>query len=189
MTEEASNLLVHTYTDWLILAKVATAPRGRIIRNVGILPIQDSPTLRMQGTFVRLMSITEAYVDTVLAAELTGQVPLPNTLVRRLLDDRIEDASRGWNDRKDLGILVGVRVTDFPAWSRVDTAIDVRNAIAHGLGRLTRLQTKDGKVATALRQHGVQIDGRDLRLSAKNITDCKELCLGFVKWLDGRLTF
>lgn len=72
-------------------------------------------------------------------------------------------------------------------WPRLKGYIEIRNAIQHGLGRLT-----DRQLSGADRQHtldwirdtGCYLDGDQVRLTASDVAACFATCTRFVIWLD-----
>ena len=70
--------------------------------------------------------------------------------------------------------------------------IEVRNAVAHALGGLTRLQLgKDGSgsaIRKSLQSVGVTVEGTRLLLSRETAQACATAAILYVRWLDAETT-
>lgn len=65
--------------------------------------------------------------------------------------------------------------------------VDARNAIAHGLGSLTRKQLqKRSKVSARLAQAGISLARDVLKLQPANVERCATVMKDYVRWLDAR---
>lgn len=74
-----------------------------------------------------------------------------------------------------------------PDWSRLRGYIEIRNAIQHGLGRLTDFQISGPRRQDTLdwfRATGAYLDGDQIRLTNRDATACFTTCTAFVTWLD-----
>lgn len=74
-----------------------------------------------------------------------------------------------------------------PDWTRLRGYIEIRNAIQHGLGRLTDSQLSGPRRQDTLdwiRATGAYLDGDQIRLTNRDITACFTTCTAFVTWLD-----
>lgn len=79
----------------------------------------------------------------------------------------------------------GVQVESCLSWRTLSGFIEVRNALQHGLGRLTerQLQRREevlGDIACA----GTVLDGDVVRVRDEDVQLCAHHCLEFVSWLD-----
>lgn len=80
-----------------------------------------------------------------------------------------------------------IDVTTEAAYKAFRPAVEARNAIVHGLGTLTRRQTrKDGGRATAemLRTSGITVQSGRVVVDAKATADCIKRAGVFIDWLD-----
>jgi hypothetical protein len=95
---------------------------------------------------IGVASAAEAYVDSVLAhlmAEFAEQSGPPG---RALVKNAQKDIDRSWAQRaRWLSSFLPVTLANEETWNRLQTLIDLRNAIAHGTGGLSPDQTSSGR--------------------------------------------
>lgn len=74
-------------------------------------------------------------------------------------------------------------------WNRIQAILDARNAVAHGVGQLTRRQARKDQEALArsLRLIGIEIVGTRIEISSETIGRIGVLGRDFILWLDSRL--
>ncbi|MER7367499.1 hypothetical protein [Nonomuraea wenchangensis] len=147
-------------------------------------PFQD----RCQATLVRLLSITEAFASEMLAREIeSAVVGARNATATVLADEAVIRATSGWQDQKKaykdwLGI-----VSD---WKAVEQLAEARNAVAHGLGRLTKRQMRNGQsVRAKLQAAGISLHGNLVVLSDENLAEAAASCRVFIEKLDMAVQF
>jgi hypothetical protein len=175
----------------------ATSPRllgfGRISRSSTALGTLDLGDARAQACMFRIVTIVEAYTDAALELMFRGTVPANSPAALRLLDAHLLDAAQRWDARKKSfldhhALSLGDAKTGFPQWSKLDGMIEVRNAIAHGLGSLTRQQRKNAaRSAGRCSQIGVRIDAGEVIVSPASLRTATDVAENFVRWLDARL--
>jgi hypothetical protein len=93
-----------------------------------------------------------------------------------------------WTDRiKIWRNQGGVDLTTFPHMQAVQGFVEVRNALEHGLGRLTERQL-DPKYRDEVLAHiaaaGVRLDGDRVLITPENVGRCSEVGKDFVRFLD-----
>jgi hypothetical protein len=101
-----------------------------------------------------------------------------------------DDQLSSWNKRKqrwkneNVDFLVDLAGT----WPQLDGFVQVRNALAHGLGALTAMQLERfrAETLTALTACGVFADGGRVRLRDVDVRRCAEVCIAFLLELDNR---
>lgn len=175
----------------------ATSPRllgcGRISRSSTALGTLDLGNARAQACMFRIVTIVEAYTDAALELMFRSCVPASSLAALRLLDAHLLDATLTWSARKKSfldhhALSLGDAKTGFPQWSRLDGMIEVRNAVAHGLGSLTRQQQQNAaRSAARCSQIGVRIDAGEVLVTPANLGTAEEVAEDFVRWLDERL--
>jgi hypothetical protein len=72
-------------------------------------------------------------------------------------------------------------------WTLLHGYVEVRNAIQHGLGRLTDFQLASKRredVFRSIRLTGCQVDGDQIRLIRQDVDACFTTCMTFIAWLD-----
>lgn len=116
-----------------------------------------------------------------------------NFSVHRLLQVNpglTDDQVSSWNKRKqrwkdeNVDFLVDLG----GVWPQVNGFVQVRNALAHGLGALTAMQLERFRTETmaALSACGVFLDGGRVRLRDDDVRHCAEVCITFLLELDDR---
>jgi hypothetical protein len=182
-TEHAIRLLAETYAD--LTRSVGFAAWGRH------LPLNDrSPgaydhvAVRRESCYIRLISIVESYVDMASSERLRVDYVSTTPLLRMLIEDVDLTAVRGWPDRERT--FSRYHVTPLKKVSQYDklkAGTDVRNAIAHGVGRLTPRQRNQ---KTRKRIESVEVAVRDncVVLTDLSMLTCLNYCRSFVSELD-----
>jgi hypothetical protein len=142
--------------------------------------------IAQQATLIRLSSITEAYCGDALieAAEMLAQ-PGPTRIVQALWDEAAIKATRTWNEQK-FAYKKWLQLTI--KWEVIDAMADARNAIAHGLGSLTRQQIKDQATITArLATLSIGLSGQDIVLSDRSLKGLALKARTFILDLDTQI--
>ena len=150
-------------------------------------PVTSEETDR-QGLYLRVVSITEATVD-ALGLELSRRaIPNIGEVVRRLILEKEIAGSASWDARRrSFRRHHGIDLRKCDAHREVLAATDVRNAIAHGLGRLTARQTASQETYKNLARIAVDVvDGR-VRLQRRHISEAVVYCRRFVTDIDARV--
>ncbi len=146
----------------------------------------DANQVAQQATLIRLASITEAYcADALLeAAEALGQ-PSTTPVMQIMWDELAISATRTWKDQQSAyKSWIGVTIK----WDTVDGMADARNAVAHGLGSLTRQQLRrEAAVRHRLKGVGLSLAGRDLALTDTSLHGLALKCRDFILELDQQL--
>jgi hypothetical protein len=142
VTEEALRLLQATHADFTRLPM--PPPRGRLrIGTTTALGPYDFSQVRAQSEYLRLVSIVEAFVDTCCNHLFDLKTQGHDLFVSNLADAARDQASNSWEERKKaFATYHDVPLGSCAGYSDVAAAVQVRNAVAHGLGSLTRRQTK-----------------------------------------------
>ena len=106
--------------------------------------------------------------------------------VAELWDGLLERGIDTWPQRARLWQShFGVDMSAFPQADPLDGFVDARNAIAHGLGTLTRKQLrKRSRHVGHLRHAGITLAGDDLVIDESDPKRCADVVKGFVTWLD-----
>lgn len=186
--EDSRALLLRTVGHYRT-AQAAMPIRSRP-RRLGLLRA-DPAQEQAQATLVRLMSITEAFTgDTLLRHAEPLAKASPHAVAVAVYDDAAVAAVRDWQMmraayKRWLG--VGWANADYDP---VKTLTDARNAVVHGLGTLTRQQTR--KDAAGLRARlsaaGAQVGPEDsLVLPEGCIVRAACTCRRFVEHVDAQV--
>lgn len=184
-----SESALHMFRD--VEAELLYFPRagGTRIARTSAGPI-DPHTIRREATYLRFLSICEAYTDTVMIETLEARVPRPAVKEVLLMMEELEiSASRGWPNRNAaFKKYYDVALSDYPGWASLRAAADVRNVIAHGLGRLTASQRSRADLSKKLAEIDVAIGGGRVHLTNASLSTLRDTCIGYVKYLDSAIT-
>jgi hypothetical protein len=180
--EDAASLIMRTVgAHRTHLAAMAVPPRARLST-----PRHNPHQVAHQATLIRLASITEAYcAGALIAATEALAQPSRTQTMQQMWDEMAISATRTWKDQQAAyKNWVGVTIK----WDTVDGLADARNAIAHGLGSLTRQQVlKEAAVRGRLVKVGITLVGRDLELSDTSLHGLALRCRDFILDLDVRI--
>jgi hypothetical protein len=133
-----------------------------------------------------MISIVEAYVDIITSSLFRERITTQNDLMQRLVINAELKASTTWYDRKNaLSNYHQIRVGEFDRWYELDAGIEVRNAIAHGLGQLTRRQ-RQSKAESKVSQIGVIVRDGSIVIDNHSLKRCRDVCINFVCYLDNK---
>ena len=184
VTEAAVHYLYATYLDHERAAKVTMPFPGRVLTSATALGAYDAESASRQGCFLRLISVVEAYLDIVSAALFRENAPTTHDLVRRLVESTERRASATWQDRREaFETYHHIRLGELARWSELDAGIEVRNAIAHGLGQLTPRQ-RNGTAARKISQIGVGLSDGRILVTDDSLRRCRDVCVDFIRSLD-----
>lgn len=150
-----------------------------------------SVQIRRQASLVRITSIIEAHAADQLVRRLEPHAPPPR---KAILDDlyvRAEDNAIGsWPKMMEhYSRWFSINMKKCPAWRQIEALTNARNAVAHGLGELTRRMAR--KDATQLRRDFATVDvsmaGSAIMLSEKSLHSAAIAGREFIEWLDEEL--
>ena len=140
-----------------------------------------------QSTILALVSIAEEFCVSRLV-ELTEERSPRDPIVELLWATELERSADTWPQRDALLVrYFGIAAKDFPGHAALLGFVDARNAIAHGLGKLTRKQVqKRPKISAHLAQAGISLARDVLLLEQGNVERCAAVMKDYVRWLDER---
>lgn len=138
-----------------------------------------------------LLAVGEEFARESLLECSEHQV-LPGLAIHSSLWEKGEkEAEQSWESvRSSWNSWHGVKFSEFARNEQLQGLIDARNAVVHGLGRLTRRQTrKDGGKATKTRLRKARIDvvGASVVLKAADVQLARTVVIDLVEWLDGEM--
>jgi hypothetical protein len=142
-------------------------------------PVQD----RCQATLMRLLSITEAFSADLLSREVNTAVAHGQSVTAmKIADEALIRGTNGWQDqKKSYKDWLGVEVD----WKAVERLSEARNAVAHGLGKLTRRQMRNEQsVKGKLRVAGITVEDSGIVLSDESLASAGSACRDFIERLD-----
>ena len=188
--EQTTNLIALTVAGY---RRQESALAGRR-RGLGRLTKQSqadnlvASQARSQAALFRIVSLVEAHTADEIVARLAYEFPSPRSSIRSDSFEASEDsATRGWPDMKErLTKWFGLKIVDCAAWPQLMALVQVRHAVAHGSGRLTRKQERVGVAIYAAQFSAldVRLDGTRLLLGPSSVDDCRTCVLGYLEWLD-----
>lgn len=182
--EQACALIMGEVAKFRILdSSASSTTSGRLLSGLPTdLPHGYSPILGM-------VAVIENFVVGALHSRLEETLARDSELHASAQDALAREIDRGWPERKKLlKRWVTDPLDDFTPFKGVEAFIEVRNAIAHGLGRLTKRQIGgDGGVAVRqkLRQVGVTEVRGQLVIGTPSIDLCAVCCKASIIGWDG----
>lgn len=190
--EQTSRLLMSTLAQYIrqeALLAAAPRPRGRL----SVLPTSSaSRQIRAQSALMRFASIVEAHTVQELVKHVQPHIPNPMSSILQDIYINAEDrAITSWpNMIEAYRQWFDVRINKWDEWKKMDAIQDARNAVAHGVGELTRRQARKNPAAlvSSLKLIGVAvINGARLEFSDSGIREVANVSRRFVGWLDHQL--
>jgi hypothetical protein len=178
--EDASALLFQT------LGAHRTAVTALRLRRPPRLPsgaIPDAEQIQCQSTLVRLLSVTEAFASELLVREVEKAAARARSAsIDHIWDDAAIKGTSTWTEQKDAySNWLGVKED----WKVVERLAIARNAVAHGLGTLTRRQLrKEASVRSKLREAGITLVGIRIVLSDAALSSAAADCRDLIQRLD-----
>ena len=178
--EDASVLLLQTLgTHRTAVAALHPRPPARLA--VGGVP--DAEQIQCQSTLVRMLSITESFAAQLLLGEVDrAAARAASVAIDNVWDDAAIRATSSWKEQKDAyKNWLGVD-TD---WKVVERLAEARNAVAHGLGTLTRRQLrKEQSVRYKLKSAGISMVGIRIVLSDAALASAAAGCRDLIHRVD-----
>lgn len=184
LTDEALRLLLHAETR---LPLPPATPVGAASARLGAARLGGltEGELRVQAAFFRLVSVTEAYLDALSMQELQRAQPFTGQPLQTMLTEHEITATANWRSRtQNYKDYHGVRLGPLPGHTSVMAAVQVRNAIAHGLGRLTARQRGNADLATQVARLDVSIGSGRMHLAGTTLALTHVACADLIKAVD-----
>lgn len=143
----------------------------------------DGIETQRQATVLRMISITEAFCGDRLLGAAESEVEPAGSKVRNLMWEKAAtDAVASWPAVK---VAYKKWYDVRPAWAALETLVELRNTIAHGLGELTRQQrSRRQAVVQAFTQAGIRLDGDRVVLTESNVMAARNACVELIEALD-----
>ena len=153
----------------------------------GSLGIYDPNAMRTEAAYLRLISIVEAYIDS-MCSQLILSTNDQSEMFRLLVSTAEERASSSWREREEaFRTYHNISLSKCDAWKELQSGIVIRNAIAHGLGHLTKRQRKP---ATRLKVQsiGARLSDDQLILDAQCLDQALAFSRIFVESVDDKIS-
>lgn len=162
----------------------AWALRRPRIRSSPLGPVEPD-VVRRHTVLLRYLSITEAYIDALMADLLAQKLGPPSALLRSMVHEIELAASANWSKRHEsFKRIHGFQLSKCDAWKEVDGATYARNSIAHGLGRLTASQRQNPNFATLVGRIGISVSGGAIVVSDAAVDAVFDACRRFIIAVD-----
>lgn len=150
-------------------------------------PTTDPREWRQEASFLRLLSITESYVDALSEEWFSSNVDISIDILRRMVVEIDSSASRTWRAREDAyRIHHDVKLHKCPHYKLLMIAAQVRNCFTHGLGRLTVRQLGNPNLVQDVAKLDVSIGNGRMHFGPATMQEAARVCRAFVKELDER---
>jgi hypothetical protein len=186
VTEEALKLLHLTYADFAKLPLPTTRGRVRAAPNAVLGPY-DFEQVRAQSAYLRIVSIVEAFTDSTCADLFAVKTRGLENFVALLAEAALDKATATWEERKNAMLRYhNVSLGTCTRFSDVMAAVAARNAIAHGLGGLTRRQ-RSRKDRDKIMSVGIALRDRHLNIDTAALDRCVQFCSAFVHDVDTKI--
>jgi hypothetical protein len=177
LTEQAVGSILHTVAD-LHARPTPTSSRGRIA---------TTSQIAEQGALLRIVSITEAYLDSLSLQEVMRTVP-PSPMTSKLVETFETSTTTTWRARRQsFKTHHGIDLVKCARWNDLDAAIDVRNSIAHALGRVTAFLRRNSQLATKVGRIGVIVANGQMLLSDSTVDKVASVCADFIYDVDSKV--
>ncbi len=133
----------------------------------------SAATLALHSGFLRLVSIAEATVDSLGVEATNRRVGAVDQSVRLLILEKELAATSTWDARRRVFRRHhGVDLRKCDEFKRMEAANDVRNAIAHGLGRLTARQVHSPETVRRISSIGVDVVDGYVSIEERHLVEC-----------------
>lgn len=183
--EEASGLLFRTIAAHRAAVSVLEPFARRRLAG----PREDREQIQCQATLVRLLSITESFCSDRLLEEVERIIaPSRHKTVSEVWDRVAISATNTWAEQqKAYKELLGVTLTSSD-WKSVEQLAEARNAVAHGLGRLTRRQQRNQQsVHAKLASCGISVRNGQIIVNDSVLFNAAQTCRSFIERLDAAI--
>ncbi|WP_433464060.1 hypothetical protein [Spirillospora sp. CA-128828] len=130
-----------------------------------------------------MLSITEAFASDLLSREIERAVAsAQRAAAAKVADDAVIRGTSTWQEQKrSYKEWLGVEED----WKAVERLAEARNAVAHGLGKLTKRQLRNVQsVKSKLAAAGIAVEGTTIVLSDASLAAATSACRDFIERLD-----
>ena len=182
LTESALQLLRVANRDLHAAKPLAVRPPRISGPHFGTL---DPTQVRYQAALLRMVSTTEAYLDSVNDLLMRRHFQAPTRPIQSMVEELGIGSSRSWQARHSaFKKLHGVRLRKQSSWKVLEGAIEARNGIAHGIGRLTPTQLRNADLQVQLKRVDITVGGGRMIMSDNSLAVVLEACVCFVRSVD-----
>lgn len=138
-----------------------------------------------QDVILRLVAIAEDLSMNLILDRSESVLP-SDPRVGWLWEREFRRSGESWEGRVELWTRIHSKpMSGFAEGPSLRGFVEARNAIAHGLGQLTRRQMRDEKSTLArLRNAGIHVRGDTVELDEDAVERCAAVVRAFIAWLD-----
>jgi hypothetical protein len=132
-----------------------------------------------------MVTVAEAFTDALSVSVLQG-LARPQENLLGLVAQYEFRGNFTWEARRESYERIhAVRLGECPHWANLRTGVEIRNAIAHGLGTLTvRQRAEVSRWQRRFPEVGVRLDGYRIDIGPEAVQGCLRYVSGFIRWLD-----
>jgi hypothetical protein len=181
LTEEALSLLVQSRSSlsW------NSAPPDPTVQGKRRRRVEENRRLESQTRLLRLVSVTEAYIDAMSVWRVSSYVDLNNPTQAQLLEGWELTSTTNWSERcKAYQRYHSIQLQACPAYQEVQAAVQLRNSITHGLGRITPRQRTKTRLSTEALLVDATVDDGRVHLGENTIAIAATACRFLVQFVD-----
>lgn len=187
LSESAVALINHAATDIPTTGGGHRRP-GRVLATASGHSTDPVDWLR-ETALLRLVSVTEAYVDAVSMHRMGQIIDSRTSLMDLLVNDFELSSSASWQSRHDAYARYhGFSLRSCAGWGDVSAGIEVRNCLMHGMGALTAKQRSQTKLPMIVKNLHVSIGSNRMHLSAATVPKLAVGCRHFIQHVDSSIT-
>ena len=135
----------------------------------------------------QLLAIAEEFARSTLESRCSELERRYGGITANLLREVRRQGDESWERLRALYTLTGLRLSAAPMDQAVLGYVEARNAIAHGLGRLTPKQLRNrDRAVSLLRQAGIRTDSDRLVIGVATVEHCATTIADWITWIDER---
>jgi hypothetical protein len=140
------------------------------------------------STVITVVSVAENFIATTLQTAVEDAFNVTSRILQDARDRAWDDLDGTWPKRRDQSKRwFGIDFQAEDCLRKLLIFIDVRNSVAHGIGRLTRKQLgndKGASIRTAMTGIGIDFRGELLQIDDSVVELCVTTCRESVLWFD-----
>jgi len=145
----------------------------------------DRPVL-LEPYVISLVAQIEGYVDTIIESRLSEHNhEMAESPISEVIDEYLLRVTASWPNRRGaLKTVARISIGESDYWPAFNAAIDLRNALVHGHGHLTRHQLRNPlPTIESLSRIGVFVDAGRVVLAPETWGLIVAAAIGLVRWL------
>lgn len=187
LTEQALKLLLHA--EHSVASEDAGFGETSIRPYYGRMSVAlRNETWQRETALLRLVAIVESHLDVISIWRISELARGANPTLDKSLHEFELESTSTWENRQAAYLEHhGLRLTSCPGWSELVASREVRNSIAHGMGRMTPKQRKKKAFAKQIEAAGASVSAGQVQLSAHSVPKIASAFRQFVWAVDERI--